>query len=136
MAHNLNPGAIATLDTLTSVQLERLDYIVRNVTAFHTLADMREAMDAGYVPTIYPKGGLNRDLILVLDWLGYDVWQGSNPAYPVKRVSAAPDALESVIGPPDTIAVRMTIPVGYFPMREIRPSYVPVGWDKVDTSHD
>lgn len=129
MTHNPN---LKALSSLTATQIAGIGALVRKVTAFRTWAEMREALDTGYLPTIYPRGTYNRNLILVLDWLGYDVWQGASTQHELKVES---ESLDHILSPASAVALKLTLGVGYFPMSEIRPKSE-YTWDFVDTSHD
>lgn len=52
------------------------DNLTNVVTAFSTWAEFSDAMQNGYVPTIYPTSRRKRILIKIIRASGFSVWSG------------------------------------------------------------
>lgn len=61
---------------MTAKNLARLDYLLNDLTAFRTLAEMRAATAAGYVPTVTTQSKRRGELVRGLRAAGVRVFTG------------------------------------------------------------
>jgi hypothetical protein len=59
---------------MTTTDTTRLNELVRDLTAFRTLADLTASIEGGYVPTISNRSPRHAELALSLVAMGYRVY--------------------------------------------------------------